>query len=54
MLNTGIGSRILSGSQTRVNYGQYNEKLILNELLTQLMGTRVLPPLATLNGLLSR
>ena len=51
MLSTGISSRLLSGSQTRVIYDLYNKKLILNELLIQLMGTRVLPPLAILNGL---
>ena len=28
--------------------------VILNDFLTQLMGTRVLPPFTTLNGLLSR
>ena len=51
MLNTGIGSRVLSRSQIIMNYGSYNEKLILNELLIQLMRTRVLLPLTTLNGL---
>ena len=51
MLSTSIGSRLLSGSQTRVIYDQYIENMILNELLIQLMGTRVLPPPATLNGL---
>ena len=51
MLNTRIGSRILYESQTRVNYSLYNENLILSELLIQLTRTRVLPPLATLNGL---
>ena len=51
MLNTFIGSRLLSGSQTRVIYDKYNKELILNELLIQLIGTRVLPPFTTLNGL---
>ena len=51
VLSTGISSRLLSGSQTRVIYDLYNKKLILNELLIQLIGTRVLTPLSILNGL---
>ena len=51
MLNIRFGSRVLSGSQIQLNYDQYDGKLILNKLFTQLMGTRVLPPLVTFDGL---
>ena len=51
MLNIGFGPKVFSGSQIRVNYGYDDEKLILNELFTQLMVTRVLPPHTTVNGL---
>ena len=51
MLNIGFGSRVLSRSQSRVNYVYYDGKFILNGLFTQFMGTRVLPLLVTFNGL---
>ena len=51
MSNTGIGYRILSGSQTQVNYDLCKENLTLKYLLIQLMETRVLPHPTTLKGL---
>ena len=51
MSNAKIGFRVLSSPKILVNYDLRREKLTLKYLLNKLTKTRVLSPLATLNGL---